>query len=158
MRSSEGLARTQVKHYYAQRVLSWSFWSKLISGGVGWRALRGLAGALKTTLSSDSSHTAADSTDFRQRMAQGCARCRPGSVLLVLSGNDYTAKEFADHIERAAEWQTALRTSAAQRCDIADADHTLSLNTARIAVEAATVLWLDELSSRSTGSPAPAQP
>jgi exosortase A-associated hydrolase 1 len=44
VRSSEGLARTHVKHYYAQRVLSRSFWSKLIRGGIGWQAFREASG------------------------------------------------------------------------------------------------------------------
>lgn len=145
VRSSEGLARTHVKHYYAKRVMSRSFWSKLIGGGVGWPALRGLASALKLTLSPCRTGSSDHGTDFRQRMAQGCARCPPGGVLLVLSGNDYTAKEFADHVARTPQWQAALRACNAQRCEVPGADHTLSHDAARLKVEQATVRWLDEL-------------
>jgi uncharacterized protein len=152
VRSSDGLARTHVRHYYAKRVMSLSFWSKLAGGGVGWSALRGLASALRSTLSPRGSGSSGHGTDFRQRMAQGCARCPPGGVLLVLSGNDYTAKEFADHAARTPAWQQALRACCAQRFDVAGADHTLSQNAARLEVEKATVRWLDELRGRSAAA------
>jgi uncharacterized protein len=148
VRSSHGLARTHVRHYYLQRVLTVSFWSKLVRGGVGWQALRGLIAALRATLSPGQAADDRGPTDFRQRMAQGCRRCLPGSVLLMLSGDDYTAKEFIEHCASAPEWRDALRACAAQRRDIAGADHTLSQPAARIEVETATVRWLDELSNR----------
>ncbi len=157
VRSPEGLARMHVKHYYVQRVLSGAFWSKLLRGDVGWRALRGLAGALKTAWgpasapsgSSDGSGSSV-SPDFRQRMAEGCARCSPGSVLLVLSGNDYTAKEFTEHVSTSLPWQEALRICAAQHCDLPGADHTLSQVADRIEVESATLRWLGELGRRTS--------
>jgi uncharacterized protein len=152
VRSSEGLARTHVKHYYAQRVLSRSFWSKLIRGGIGWQAFRELTGALRTTWSAGQQAAGKDSKDFRQRMAQGCARCRPGGVLLLLSDGDYTAKEFIEHVAREPDWQAALRVSGAVRCDIVGADHTLSQDAARVDVENATVRWLDTLSKHAAGA------
>jgi uncharacterized protein len=160
VRSSQGLARTHIKHYYLQRVLSPSFWSKLLRGGVGWQALRKLVRALWTTLSPGLSAEDRSPADFRQRMAQGCHRCAPGSVLLMLSSDDYTAKEFAEHAASAREWQEALRACAVQRRDIPGADHTLSQQAARIEVEVTTVRWLDDLragNSRNTLVGAPAR-
>jgi exosortase A-associated hydrolase 1 len=150
VRSREGLARTHIRHYYAKRVMSRSFWSKVIGGGVGWSALRGLASAIKSALSPRQHESGGHGTDFRQRMAQGCARCPPGGVLLVLSGNDYTAKEFADHVARTPQWQAALRVCDARRCEVAGADHTLSHDADRLKVEQATVRWLDELRNFTT--------
>jgi exosortase A-associated hydrolase 1 len=150
VRSPESLARTQVKHYYAQRMLDRAFWSKLFRGGVGWQALRGLAGALRVATTPTSAPASAHSqgSDFRVRMAQGCARCGPGGVLLVLSSDDYTAKEFVEHAAHAPHWQDAWRACAVRRCDIAGADHTLSQEAARVEVEAATLRWLDDLGGR----------
>ncbi len=150
VRSLEGLARTHVKHYYLKRVSSGAFWSKLLRGGVGGTALRELAAALRTTLAPPP--TPSGGSDFRQRMAQGCARCSPGSVLLVLSGNDYTAKEFDEHVASSPHWQEALRKSGAQRLDLVGADHTLSQNVARIEVEDATLRWLGELTRRAAAA------
>jgi uncharacterized protein len=145
-RSDEGLARTQVKHYYSRRVLSREFWTKLMRGGVARSSLRDFGSAVLKTIESRR-RTPAAAGDFRLRMADGCRRCR--NLLLVLSGNDYTAREFADHIERSAVWQAALREHgrAVRRCEIAGADHTLSQQSAREEVERATVRWLVESSA-----------
>ncbi len=152
VRSDEGLARTHVKHYYAKRVMSREFWSKLISGGVGRATLYELVSALRSTLAPRRTGNSDHDIDFRQRMAQGCARCPPGGVLLVLSSDDYTAKEFADHVARTPQWQAALRASKARRHEVAGADHTLSQNAARLEVERVTVQWLDELRSMEVAS------
>ena len=146
VRSDEGLARTQVKHYYSRRVLSREFWAKLMRGGVAASSLRAFGSAVLKTIEARR-HTPAAAGDFRVRMADGCRRC--SSVLLVLSGNDYTAKEFADHVEHSAAWQAALHQHGhtVRRCDIADADHTLSQRSAREEVERATLRWLVESSA-----------
>ncbi len=144
VRSDEGLARTRVKHYYSRRVLSLAFWAKFFRGGVATASLRDFGGALLKTIETRFSAPAVGD-DFRVRMADGCRLCR--NVLLVLSGNDYTAKEFADHVEHSAAWQTALSNeNALRRCDVAGADHTLSQQSAREDVERATVRWLGEMS------------
>jgi uncharacterized protein len=149
VRSAESMARTHVKHYYVQRVLTKAFWSKVLRGGVGLQALRDLVSAVWTARA----RKPFDSADFRVRMARGCGRCGPGGVLLVLSGNDNTAKEFSDHVAHSVEWQEALRTSAVRQYDVADCDHTLSQEAARVEVESATLAWLDGLSGRNSAGP-----
>lgn len=147
VRSDEGLASTHVKHYYSRRVLSREFWAKLVRGGVAASSLRDFGSAvLKTIEARRRTPAAAADDDFRVRMADGCRRC--GSVLLILCGNDYTAKEFADHIDHSAAWQGALHQHGrtTHRCEIAEADHTLSQQSAREAVERATLRWLVESS------------
>jgi hypothetical protein len=49
-----------------------------------------------------------------------------GPVLLVLSGDDYTAREFADWTTTSPAWQGLLGRGTVVRHDMATADHTFS--------------------------------
>lgn len=153
-RSAETLARTQVKHYYARRVLEPAFWAKLFAGRVGAGALRELATSVRLVLRSrlrsrPDVDPAADGS-YTDRMAHGWRRF-PGSMLLVLSGDDYTAKEFLEFVAHDAAWHGALANPAVERTDVAGADHTFSTEADRRAVEAATLVWLRGLGADATG-------
>ena len=140
VRSAAGLARTHVRHYYAQRLTERAFWSKLLRGGVGVGALRGAATSLLTLVRS---RTGAPSNggSYQDRMAaawHGFAR----PLLVVLSGNDYTAREFADQVDAGGNWRGAWQHPHVKRLDLEGADHTFSQASDRIAVENATARWL----------------
>jgi exosortase A-associated hydrolase 1 len=47
-------------------------------------------------------------------------------TLLILSGNDYTAKEFVEATQIAPAWQQVLAQKRVSTCELADADHTFS--------------------------------
>ena len=66
----------------------------------------------------------------------------PGRVLLILSGNDYTAKEFLEFAASAAPWHGILERPNIERINIANADHTFSSAAWRGAVSSATIEWL----------------
>ncbi|WP_457427755.1 hydrolase 1, exosortase A system-associated [Roseateles sp. P5_E7] len=123
VRSASTLAQTHVKHYYWQRMRDREFWLKLLRGGVGLAALRGLASNLH--LARRASKSKADSQSYQSRMAEGLERFG-GSVLLILSGADLTAKEFLEHAMRAKAWQQLLARPNLRRIDLEQADHTLS--------------------------------
>lgn len=147
VRSEASLARTQVKHYYTQRLMQKEFWLKLLRGKVAWGALSGLAGSVKTALSDPNLTTAAARLPFQARMAQAWKNFnRP--ILLLLSGNDYTAKEFLDYVKINANWSGALTLPLLQRCDLPEADHTCSSATWRGLVEVGMLEWLTQ--SRSS--------
>jgi hypothetical protein len=74
-------------------------------------------------------------------MALGLARFR-GRALLVLSGNDLTAKEFLQYTASAVAWQGRLEDPKITRVDVPDADHTFSASHWRAEVERATLAWL----------------
>jgi hypothetical protein len=65
-----------------------------------------------------------------------------GRVLLLLSGNDLTAKEFLDHAGRSAAWTRVLAGPRIRRIDFPEADHTFSRAEWRREVEDATLEWL----------------
>jgi hypothetical protein len=75
------------------------------------------------------------------RMAQAWQQHR-GPKLVVLSGNDYTAKEFADIAVSDALWRANLARPDVSRFDVEGADHTFSEPGAQRAVEERTFTWL----------------
>lgn len=142
VRSPQGLARTRVKHYYWERLAQRSFWTKLMRGGVALGALRELA--VNVMLAGSASVGAGARASFQDRMARAWQRF-DGACLLILSGNDHTAKEFADHVRSNPAWRGALARPRVQRCDLPTADHTFSEPADAQAVEAHTIAWLRSL-------------
>ena len=152
LRSDESLARTQVQHYYLRRLTSAEFWRKLLVGGVGLRALRDFFGTLRTSMRPGNSAAGGTAPgraglDFRTAMLKGCQRFR-GPILLGLSSDDLTAKEFDGASASNPGWRGALGRKQVQRALLAPADHTLSDTGARLRFEAAVVAWLGALPAR----------
>lgn len=140
VRSAATLARTHVKHYYAQRLLQREFWAKLFSGRVAGRALAELARNLRGAISAPAA-ALDQGASYQDQMATAWARFT-GPVLLVLSGHDYTAKEFLEHARLHERWRANLALPGVTRLDVAEADHTFSQPAAQQAVAAATAQWL----------------
>lgn len=144
VRSSAGQARVQVRHYYTRRLLAPDFWRKLFLGGVGLQALRGLLKALREMRRPSNvgpTDGRAAPGDFRARMSLAAAEF-DGPVLLALSGDDLTAREFIDETERDAKWRRLLQSAHCQRLDLPQADHTLSDPTHEAELHRATIAWL----------------
>lgn len=143
VRSAQTLARAHVKHYYWSRLRQREFWRKLLGGGVALKALLDLASNLRAARGS--STPAADGSErklpFQERMLRG-AEAFAGPVLWVLSGQDYTAKEFIEMTAQVPRWRAVLGRSGAQQLDIAEADHTFSTRHDEAALASATVAWL----------------
>ena len=150
VRSEASLARTQVKHYYAQRLLQREFWQKLITGKVAFDALSGLLRSVR--MSTRAATAPSGATSFQQRMAEAWLGFS-GSILLLLSGDDYTAKEFVEYASSDAAWTVALQRNALQRHAIEAADHTFSDSKSRLEVEKLVIEWL---STELTQTSAPA--
>jgi exosortase A-associated hydrolase 1 len=131
VRSETTLARTYLRHYYLARLASREFWGKLISGRLSpLRTLGDLAGNVRAG-------SAGTSTGFVARMRAGLGAFH-GPVLIVLSGNDYTAAEFAG-IAAGADWQAVLGRSNVTRHLMPAANHTFSSAAWRDEVAAVTL-------------------
>jgi exosortase A-associated hydrolase 1 len=140
-RGEATLAKAQVKHYYAIRLLQRQFWAKLLHGEVRMLdAARGLSAAVRNALRAKDG-SGKGQRSFRERMASGLSAFR-GPVLLVMSGRDLTAREFEEHARADPEWRGLLAAGRVDRCEIEEADHTFSDPRSRSEVEAATVRWL----------------
>lgn len=138
VRSQASLARTQVKHYYRQRLLEPDFWRKLLAGGVGEHALRGLVQNLRTMRQRSATPS------FQERMAKGW-QTFAGPILLLLSERDLTAQEFIEYLRASPAWRNWSAKDQLTQRRVPEADHTCSSpGTARI-VEAHTSDWMRSL-------------
>ena len=153
VRSAQTQAAAQVKHYYAKRLTEAAFWRKLLRGEVGLGRLAELAGSLRAMRSGQpraAAGSAARPLGFQQRMARAWHRA-DCPVLLVLSGNDLTAREFVEALASDPAWHGALQRPLLQQLALPQADHTCADDTARTAVEQATAAWLQRLAAPATG-------
>ena len=147
VRSEATLARTHVKHYYAQRLREPEFWAKLLRGGVAWQALSGLARSLRLAVTGAAPAAAAAAATtvadlpYTQRMALHWQQYS-GRILLLLSANDFTAQEFMQAWQIDPAWQTAAKHPLLQRVELPGADHTLSSTESRLAMEDHCLRWL----------------
>jgi exosortase A-associated hydrolase 1 len=147
VRSQAGEAQSYVKHYYGQRLLQRSFWSKALSGKLNvtasvsdfvrklWRARA--AGA-----------AAAEGGSFIDRMRRGLQKFS-GPTLILMSERDLTAQEFRDLSAASADWQRALRRAGVTTIDLPGADHTFATEGALQLATRHSLEWLrTSLSSR----------
>jgi len=143
VRNEQTQAATEVKHYYGARVMSGAFWRKLLSGDVDITgAIRGLASSSVKALRRNTPLQQGES--FQERMLEGW-RHHPGPELVVLSGNDLTAKEFLELSTRDPRWQTCFAKPQTTRLDMPPADHTFSTAQWRGEVERSVSEWLGRL-------------
>lgn len=147
VRSSESLAVATVKHYYRERLLQPELWRKIVAGRFDWRgSMRSALGNLRATLSALRHRGAAPAASFQDRMVNGFAAFG-GHLLLLLSGDDLTAKEFLDHCGSDARWRRLLSDARVQRVDFPGVDHTFSRNRWSDAMEQATVEWMSRFAA-----------
>ena len=147
VRTEEGAARATIKHYYRARLFDARLWKKVASGqfdvkasvGALWRDL-GKAFGPRTQADSASVAAPVDAP-LPERMQAALARF-DGRVLVVLSGADLTAQEFADLSARPGAWQKLLATPRFTRQKIDKADHTFSRRPWQDQVSSWTRDWL----------------
>ena len=75
-----------------------------------------------------------------------------GPILLLLSENDYTAKEFLEYITTADGWRGLLARPNIERVDVQGANHTFSSEAWRAHVEETCAAWIARLTSSGTGN------
>lgn len=144
VRSESSLAKTQIKHYYGQRLLTKGFWEKLLLGRLDvLNSLRGFVRAVSVARCREGGNRTV-ACSFQERMAEGWHQFS-GRILLILSEQDYTAKEFLEFSERDPAWVGWAAYGKLDRLDLADADHTFSSLVSRRQVEDATLAWLGKL-------------
>lgn len=149
VRSEASLARAHVKHYYTQRLMQKEFWAKLFSGKVAGAALLGLWRNARL-MAGPGAAVAAQRLPFQRRMAGAWSKF-DGGILLLLSGDDYTAKEFLEYAKMDVAWQGLLELASVVRHDLPRADHTFSTAQARIEVEVLTRDWLRDQAALKGG-------
>jgi exosortase A-associated hydrolase 1 len=152
VRSEDTLAATHVKHYYTKRFVEREFWAKLVNGNIDFaKAFREFRGTLALFLKGHRVRVAARQSSgeqYQYRMAAAFADFS-GPVLVILSGADYTAKEFIECTRSNPFWRGLVARPNVERIDLADADHTFSTSVWRKEVETLTIAWLQRSFPRS---------
>jgi exosortase A-associated hydrolase 1 len=135
VRTTSGEAKTYLKHYYTARLFDAGFWRKLLTGRFEFGAsLRSFAGMVRKARSGGDGpgapmppdRLAGDTTrPLPDRMAEGLRRF-DGQVMLIMSGNDLTAREFEEAAKASPLWRQLLESPRLIRRDLPAADHTFS--------------------------------
>jgi len=145
VRDEVTLAKTQMKHYYTARLAQREFWAKVATGQIDYRCSAvSLARNLRDSLRGLAGNNEGTQVPFQIRMARAMRTFQKRSLLL-LSGNDLTAKEFIEYSSSHPEWRGVLDSPRITRRDFPEADHTFSTAAWRTAVEDATIDWLATL-------------
>ena len=159
-RTTGGVAKATLKHYYRQRLMDPALWKKIASGRFDYRAatasfvrLVGAAfgkgkGALPAADApapaggmANAPASAADCDDLPGRMLAGLSEFK-GKVLLIMSGADLTAQEFSEVVKASRPWQRQLALPRVSQQAIAPADHTFSRRVWRDQVADWTAQWI----------------
>ncbi len=135
VRTAQGEARTYLKHYYLRHAFTAAPWAKLLRGEFD------LAGSAASFVRNLRTAGAEGTPALPERMAQGLARFK-GRVLLILSGNDLTAKEFSDMAAGSKRWRSLLQSPKVVHHRLADATHSFSRRDWRDQVSSWTSAWL----------------
>lgn len=153
LRSEQSLARTHLKHHYWQRLKQRGFWRKLLRGEVALAAVRDLLASFRLAAAPALRRSeSADHSDFRILMARGWHSFE-GAMLLVISADDYTAREFLEGSGTLVAWRGAMSKPGLTTLNCVGADHTFSTATARTAMEEGVVRWLAQLAPGATPAP-----
>lgn len=150
VRSDESLARSMLGSYYRSRLFQRDFWRKVFRGGVDYsRAIRGLIRNIGTALRSAEPNVTPDDSEiekmpFQVRMLDGVKRFN-GKVLLILSGEDITAREFEHLLKTNRQWRRCFNKNNVSIEKIAEDNHTFSRREWSEQVERWTLEWIGTL-------------
>ncbi|HJV76311.1 MAG TPA: hydrolase 1, exosortase A system-associated [Noviherbaspirillum sp.] len=132
VRTEEGIAKTYLKHYYLSRLFDSAFWKKIFNGSFQFIAAGktfiqfiGKALCRQKSRATISSSNVSEPPPLPDRVFDGLSRFS-GRVLLIMSGNDLTAKEFLALCRSSKAWRKLLRSPHISRLDLPDADHTFA--------------------------------
>lgn len=138
VRTEAGEARAQASGYYGSQLTNAAAWLALLRNpGRVFRVLANLAGVARRSVS----RTEAPEAALPERVMASLDAFK-GNVLLLISGNDLTAREFLNVANADGRCVRALDAGRVTRCDLADADHTFSTADWRDWVAQQTIQWL----------------
>lgn len=140
VRSSAGLARATLRHYYLPRLLQGAFWRKLASGGV--RMGASLASLRQVAAATQGQTQEAQEDDAP---APGLLRALTqfqGKVLLILSGDDLGAREWQALLHGDGAWRAVAARAQWTQAHVDGANHTFASAAWRGEVEQLCARWL----------------
>ena len=138
VRTEQGAALATLKHYYVARLAQRDFWRKLAHGAVKpgqvLTSLRQLLGA--ATVPPDNPQAL-----LPARLLDSLSYFK-GRILIVLRGEDLTAREFSDLQKSSAPWRRLSSAPSVQQVELAGANHTFSRRDWREQVAHLSATWV----------------
>ena len=134
VRDDSSLARAQLKETVASDLVNFEKWKRLFTGKIKvTKALGSFVGLLvesvrgsgASTEKGESGLRRSEEYSYQDRMLHGL-RQFDGQVLLVLSGNDITAKEFDNLSSSNSSWRACLGRQSVTIKRLPDSTHTFS--------------------------------
>lgn len=129
IRTEAGIAKATLKHYYLARLFEPELWDKIRHGRFDYaaaaRSLAGLVGKVLPTIKQAAPAEPCGPSPLPERMFHGLSRFK-GRTLLIMSGNDLTAREFSDLTSASSKWRKLLNSPGVTRRDLPEANHTFS--------------------------------
>jgi hypothetical protein len=146
VRTEQGEARVQLRHYYLRRLFQASLWQKVLRGEFRFREAaaafwKSIVSAMRRGTASHSMQELPTDEALPARMEAALSRFQ-GRVLLILSGNDLTAQEFKDVAGGSSRWRGLLEGDRITRCDLPEANHTFARRDWRDQVARWTEAWV----------------
>ncbi|MGK5065125.1 hydrolase 1, exosortase A system-associated [Janthinobacterium sp. LB3P112] len=138
VRSSAGLARATLRHYYLPRLLQGAFWRKLTSGGL--QLGTSLASLRQVVTATQKGATQEDDTPA-PALLRALAQFQ-GKVLLILSGDDLGAREWQALFDGDAAWRAVAARAQWTQAQVDGANHTFASAAWRAEVEQLCARWL----------------
>ena len=138
VRTEAGVAAATIRHYYRARLFDKAFWQKLASGKFdAGAAVRSAFGLARSALATPPANAAA----LPDQVYHGLHAFH-GKLLVMLSGADLTAQEFADASAATDAWRKLMAQPRVTRHVLDGADHTCSRRDWHDQVAAWTADWL----------------
>lgn len=125
VRTEEGAARATIRHYYGQRLLDPALWKKIAGGRFDYRGAAASFLSLASRAFGAKPQSRQEAASLPDRMLAALRRFE-GEVLVMLSGADLTAQEFAGLPDADPAWATLLDAPRVTRKTLPKADHTCS--------------------------------
>jgi exosortase A-associated hydrolase 1 len=145
VRTDQGHAKAFVEHYYRKRFFQISFWRKLASGRLAWRAtFASLSRNLYSAFGRADHSGQAAGVSYLDRMLNSMSRF-DGASLVILSENDLVAREFDDLCKTAPEWVRLANSERVTFERLLGADHTFSGRPALDRSIALALRWIPTL-------------
>jgi exosortase A-associated hydrolase 1 len=142
VRTTDGLARTTLRHYYGSRLRDGAFWRQLMRGRLNLgRSVGSMLSLVRAAYASASEAEQDRAHSLPDRMHAGI-RNFSGPVLVIIGGADLTGREFCDLADATSSWKRLMTLSRVTRREISKADHTFSRRVWRDQVADWTCDWL----------------
>jgi uncharacterized protein len=143
VRTVEGQAQAYVRHYYLKRLLSRGFWADLFGGKTD--AVYAVKDFVKNWSASRRAGRAATEAGNKGALPERLCAAQTsfaGDTLVILSGQDLTAREFEARVAESTRWSDWLGSDRVTVNRLPDADHTFASRQWRDQVSLWTREWV----------------